>query len=105
MGRNRRRRRAADHALATITDLRQLPIVEVVWLDATSSSEPWSSLAEARAEALLEMSTVGRLIRCDREVVAVVQTINNNGKVNQNWMIPRTWVIRITELQSGRTLV
>ena len=92
----------SDRALAAVgNDLPRLPIVEVVWRDSTSSSD-WSLLAEARKETLLEVRTVGRLIRCDRRIVAVVQTTNNNGKVNQNWMIPRSWVVKITELRPRR---
>ena len=92
----------SDRALAAVgNDLHRLPIVEVVWRDSTSSSD-WSLLAEARKETLLEVRTVGRLIRCDRRIVAVVQTTNNNGKVNQNWMIPRSWVVKITELRPRR---
>jgi len=86
-----------DRALARVKDLRRLPIVEVVWRDATSF-HGWDTLDGARKDVPDEARTTGRLIRYDKGYVSLVQTVNTNGKLCENWVIPRPWVIRVRRI-------
>ena len=56
----------SDRRWAKITDLREVPIVEVVWKDATSF-HGWDTVQGARKDAPAECRVVGRLIRSDRK--------------------------------------
>ncbi len=88
-----------DRTILKVTDLRDLPLVEVEWSDA-SSTHGWFEPLEARKEAdPVGCLTVGRLIRNDRKVVAVVQTVAEHGKVSEVWAIPRGWVKRVRRLR------
>ena len=89
----------SDRRLAKITDLRELPIVEVLWKDATSF-HGWDSLQGARKDTPAECRVVGRLIRHDRKFVSVAQAVNADGKLCENWVIPRPWVLRIAVIKS-----
>lgn len=90
--------RLRDRALAATKDIRALPVVEVTWIDACSVHS-WQALEEARKDKLIECKTVGRLVRNDRRVVAVVQSIGDNARVSENWVIPRSCVKRIRVLR------
>lgn len=87
-----------DRALAATKDTRDLPLVEVTWLDACSC-HGWQLASDARKDKVIECKTVGRLVRKDRNVVAVVQTVHEDGKVSENWVIPRACVKRIRVLR------
>ena len=90
----------SDRKLAETKNLVDLPIVEVTWKDATSF-HGWYSLESARTDVPDECRTVGRLVRCNKRFVSVAQTVNAGGKVCENWVIPRPWVLKIVRL--GRT--
>lgn len=93
--------RIADRRLAKVKNVLELPIVEVTWRDATSF-HGWYSLESARKDKPAEAKTVGRLVRNDHHYVAVVQTVNDDGKTCENWVIPRPWVLRIATIRRGR---
>ena len=86
-----------DRKLAETKDVRDLPIVEVTWKDATSF-HGWYSLENARTDVPDECRTVGRLVRCNKKFVSVSQTVNTGGKVCENWVIPRPWVLKIARI-------
>ena len=94
----------ADRAIMKVKDLRALPIVEVIWRDATSF-HGWDRLEGARKDVPDECRTVGRLVRHDRKFVSVAQTVNVAGKVCENWGIPRPWVLTIAVVQRGRRTI
>lgn len=88
-----------DAALLKIKDARKLPLVEVSWVDA-SSTHGWMDRDQAREEANpIECLTVGRLIRNDKETTAVAQTISEEGKFGEVWAIPAQWVKRVRRLR------
>ena len=91
----------SDRAIARIKKIRDLPIVEVTWKDATSF-HGWDRLEGARKDVPDECLTVGRLVRHDRKYVSVAQTVNVTGKVCENWVIPRPWVLKIAVITKGR---
>ncbi len=90
-------RTISDRALARTKDLFHLPIVEVVWRDATSF-HGWDTLAGSRKDTPEEARTTGRLIRYDKKYVGLVQTVSASGRTCENWVIPRPWVIRVRRI-------
>jgi hypothetical protein len=85
--------------VSKVKDLRKLPLVKVVWHDAQSTGS-WMSLAEARAESdLVEVETVGWLIRKDKRVTTVIQTINGAGGTGNLWSIPSSWINSVKRLK------
>ena len=86
-----------DRSLAATKDLLVLPVVEVTWVD-SCTVHSWQSLKEARGQTLMTCKTVGHLIRNDRRMVAVVQSVNEGGSTSENWLIPRACVKRVRVL-------
>ena len=92
-------RNLSDPSLRRAKDARDLPLVEVSWVDA-SSTHGWFTAAEARQEANpVPCLTIGRLVRNDREVTAVAQTVSAEGKFGGLWSIPRQWVKKVRRLR------
>ena len=91
-----------DRKLAKTKNVLDLPIVEVMWKDATSF-HGWYSLESVRTDVPDECRTVGRLVRCDKKFVSVVQSVTANGKLCENWVIPRPWVLKIARLKMARS--
>lgn len=97
--RGRPRRSLADSTLARLGDLLDHPRVEVHWVDA-ASSRGWRSRDEARADdAVVACRTMGRLIRNDRQMLTLAQTVSEEGGVGGIWAIPAGWVRKIERLR------
>lgn len=89
--------RMRDSRLAR-TPVRDLPRVEVEWVDA-ASCHPWQSLADARKDGLVRCWTIGYLVRNTRDIVSLCQARGDNARLGENWSIPRTCVLRIRRLK------
>ena len=87
--------------MAKIGNLMEMPIVEVVWADASSYS-PWHDFYKAVALGSIEARTVGRLAKNDKKHVVVVPTINIEGECATTWTIPKGWVKMVTVLRKGK---
>ena len=85
-----------DAQLAKVKNLKDLPLVQVTWRDATSN-HGWYTLPEILKDATLltECQTVGYLVRNDRRHVVVAQGRTEHGKLSELWAIPRSLVSKV----------
>ena len=90
----------SDRKLARVKNVADLPIVEVIWRDATSF-HGWDTLEGARKDTPDECRVVGRLVQNNRKYVSVVQgVISSTGKMCENWVIPRPWVLKVATVKN-----
>ena len=81
-----------------IRTLKMLPRIEITWSDAASSSGSWTPLDELRqqrSDGLMEGQTIGYLVKMGKTAVMVCQTRAENGKLANDWSIPRKWIKRV----------
>ena len=75
------------------------PIVEVEWRDA-ASTHGWRDPAECKKESgLVICDTVGYLVHRDRKELHMLQSVNEHGKVSEEWTIPVSQVIKVRVLK------
>lgn len=78
------------------------PIVEVQWRD-SASTHGWRNAQECKEESGLSLcSTVGYMVHRDRKEIHLFQSINEHGRVAEEWTIPMSTVVRIKHV--GRTM-
>ncbi len=87
------------------------PLVMLTWVDSCHPVPAWRHLSELRDEiadkACSEMATVGWLLRCDRHVAIIAQSlgsINDETNVQAGGVmtIPRCSVLAIRHLEEGK---
>lgn len=93
MRRRRRKKRRTTSEASVTGDVFRLPVVEVVWRDAVTTSQ-WRQWEEADEITLPECRTVGRLVRKNRDRIVLASTVNSEGGLGVTWVIPRPWVLR-----------
>lgn len=79
---------------------RELPVVEVRWHDATSTSG-WGELNRHLAdsdEGCLAIRTVGMLVHRSKRRVCVALSQDQNGKIDDMLAIPAGWVESVRPL-------
>ena len=79
--------------------LKELKRVEITWHDAASRSDhvwdEFNALRTQNNDGLVECQTLGYLVRISKRSVTITQTRADNGKLANEWSIPRTSVMRI----------
>ena len=85
------------------TDLRQLAVVEVQWVDAASHGR-WRVAEEVKDVIPAKSFTVGYLAEKTKECVKIVQNMNEFGHMADVIAIPAPWVTTIKILRKGKTL-
>ena len=88
----------SDKQLAKCNDIRKLPLVRVLWVDACSGGS-WEPLAECRKKGVLNSQSVGYLTRNDKTCVQMVQSISENGTLSDSITIPRRCIVKVSILQ------
>lgn len=77
----------------------QFKQVKVTWLDAVSE-DSWTEIADAKKQECHEQVTFGLLIfENDHRIVIAASFDKANEKVASFYSIPKTWIVKITELQ------
>ena len=84
-----------------LPDLRQCPVVEITWHDATSLAG-WHGQDEVTGLPLTECRTVGYLVLNTPTTIKVVQNINVGGGMGDIMAVPSKWVQRVRLLRRGR---
>ena len=82
-------------------DLREMPVVEVVWRDACTDNGGWQSYKEVLAGGAIECRTVGFLAANTKRHIKVSPTIAENGNCGTTWTIPKDWVHSMRVLKKG----
>lgn len=86
-----------------IKSLKGLPLVEVTWFDAASSTPTtwveYDATRKQRNDGLMECQTTGYLVKLSPRAVIVCMTRAENGKVGADWSIPRVWIKNIRKLK------
>jgi len=95
------RRGTAEGRAVKAKNLLNLPFVEVTWRDSTSH-HGWTTLATAKTRALTEVKTVGYLVRRDKQVCSLAQSIARDGELCEVWTIPTGSVQRIRRVRRVR---
>ncbi len=72
--------------------LTELPIVEVVWLDAATRTQ-WAKRKVHLHSGLVECASVGYLLAADPQVVVLAQSRNSEWQVGESLTIPRGSVV------------
>lgn len=73
--------------------------MEVTWRDATSI-HGWDEVEAWKKDVfLIECRTVGYLIRRDKKLMAVAQTVTERGKASEVWCVPTPWVTKVKVLR------
>ncbi len=75
------------------------PLVEVTWKD-SASNHGWYAPAEFKDAALIEIKTVGYLIRRNKRDTALAQAISEHGKGSEIWVIPSSSITRVRKQRS-----
>lgn len=78
--------------------LRDLPIVEVRWVDHVTF-QGWRSRANARELQVPECRDVGRIIHQTEDTITLAAIIADDGDVNGVMLIPSPWVRGIRRLR------
>lgn len=89
--------RLQDRTLKKVKAVRDLPKVEVSWIDARSFGA-WMPRSEARKKKLVETWTVGRLAKNTKSHVVVAQNVNDMDDLSDIILIPKGCVKSIKEL-------
>ena len=77
---------------------RKLPIVEVEWRDSVSRGR-WSTREDYSKETPANCTSVGYLLKSDREKVIIVQSTEEKSYVLDSITIPRSCVQAIRKLK------
>ena len=84
-----------------VDDLRELKKVEVTWYDAATGGLSWvlfDTLRTSPNDGLMECQTVGYLTKLGKQAITLCQTRAENGKLGNDWSIPRKWIKKIRVL-------
>ena len=84
-----------------LPDLRQCPVIEITWHDATSLAG-WHGHDEVTKLLLPECRTVGYLLLNTSVSIKVAQNINDDGGMGDIMTISPKWVTRVRLLRKGR---
>ena len=77
---------------------KRYPLVEVTWRD-SASNHGWYKEDEFPEASLVEVKTMGYLIRRNARELAMAQSVSEHGKFNEIWVVPAKSVRRVRRLR------
>lgn len=80
-------------------DLRNLPIVQINWVDA-ATDRGWKPLEEHRQSGVAPTRSVGWLSKNNSKEIQVVQSISEFGTAGDPITIPKSWMLSYRVLKS-----